>query len=120
VELWEEGTLVAGEVGYAIGRVYTSLTGFRTESKTKLAYGIAQLVALGKLLKLSGFELWNLGHPPKGRVMKYKIELGGTVLPRNEFLDLWRQAREADSRPVECLIEASGVLVKDLLILNKA
>ena len=54
VELWEESKLVAGEVGYAIGNVYTSLTGFRAASSdSRLAVGTVQLLTLGHLLKQS-------------------------------------------------------------------
>ena len=118
VELWDDSQLVAGEVGYAIGHVYTSLTGFRSSSQSRLSFGSIQLLALGKLLKQAGFTLWNLGHPPRGRVMKYKTELGGVVLPRHEFLSLWRQARQGDSAAVDNLFLKSPTVVSLELLLS--
>jgi Leu/Phe-tRNA-protein transferase len=117
-ELWaEHGNLVAGEVGYAIGNVYTSLTGFRTSSASRLAFGSVQLLALGKVLKQAGFTLWNLGHPPRGKAMRYKTEMGGQVLPRSAFLQLWRQAREGNSSAVEkLLLKSHTVVTSDLLL----
>ena len=118
VELWDGSELVAGEVGYAIGHVYTSLTGFRTSSGSRLAFRSVQLLALGKLLKQAEFTLWNLGHPPRGRIMKYKTELGGQVLPRAESLSLWRQARIGNSEPVERLLLKSNTQVSLELLLS--
>eukprot|EP00301_Raphidiophrys_heterophryoidea_P004764 c12046_g1_i2.p1 GENE.c12046_g1_i2~~c12046_g1_i2.p1 ORF type:complete len:319 (+),score=73.95 c12046_g1_i2:62-958(+) len=101
-----EGNLVAGELGYRIGNTYTSLTGF-FDSSSKLptgqlkhtSAGKIQLVALGKLLRRCGFTMWNLGHPPNlvTGVMRYKSEIGGEVLPRKQFLELWRQARDVNT-----------------------
>eukprot|EP01012_Entosiphon_sulcatum_P058537 TRINITY_DN8262_c0_g1_i2.p1 TRINITY_DN8262_c0_g1~~TRINITY_DN8262_c0_g1_i2.p1 ORF type:complete len:241 (-),score=21.46 TRINITY_DN8262_c0_g1_i2:163-786(-) len=57
VELWKNGQLVAGEIGYLVGKVFTSMTGF---CRLKNA-GTIQLVALGKRLQSCGVELWDLG-----------------------------------------------------------
>ncbi|KAF0697343.1 Aste57867_11969 [Aphanomyces stellatus] len=84
VELWthndtESSTLVAGELGYTNGAMYTSLTGFISPG-TKGA-GTMQLHALGALLHLSGFQLWDFGMS-----MAYKLDLGASNMPRETFL----------------------------------
>ena len=103
VEVWQDGELVAGEVGYAIGRVYTSLTGYCVKGVSKTSYGLVQMALLCKLLARSGFAFWNLGHPPRKNAMRYKAELGGVVISRSSFLSLWRNARDDDAA-VEKLI----------------
>jgi leucyl/phenylalanyl-tRNA--protein transferase len=92
VELWKDDKLVAGEIGYASGAVYASLTGFRSLSGA----GTVQLAALAGILIDSGFTLWDLGMP-----MNYKIALGGRSLPRPEYLPLLRSAY--DQVPVQPL-----------------
>ena len=89
IELWdkETGKLVAGEIGYAIGGVYTSLSGFRAPS-TKSA-GTIQCCCVALLLRKSGFVLWDLGMG-----MDYKYKLGAQDVPRNEFLQLLRSVRD--------------------------
>jgi Leu/Phe-tRNA-protein transferase len=80
------GRIVAGELGYRVGRVYTSLTGFfdrldASHSRT----GTLQLALLGEHLERSGFAFWNLGHPG----LRYKLDLGARVLERRAFLGRW-------------------------------
>ena len=60
------GNLAAGEVGYTIGAVYTSLSGFvgKHDAQHKGA-GTVQLVALSRLLCESGYHFLALGHPPR-------------------------------------------------------
>ncbi|CAD7931427.1 unnamed protein product [Amoebophrya sp. A25] len=93
IELYDEhDTLIAGECGYSIGSVYTSLTGFCDKSIAN--GGLFQMYYLGKWLERSGYAFWNLGHPPRPpKTMKYKADLGGVVLNRGAFLPLWRAAR---------------------------
>jgi len=43
---------------------------------------------LAKVLEGLNVEFWNLGHP----FMKYKIDLGAKVYPRDEFLKRWFKA----------------------------
>jgi Leu/Phe-tRNA-protein transferase len=83
VELWRDGTLVAGELGYAAGDSYASLSGFRSLSGT----GTVQLAALAGLLAESGFKIWDLGMP-----MDYKSALGCRSLLRHEYLPILRDA----------------------------
>lgn len=87
VELWQGRTkrLVAGEIGYAIGGVYTSLSGFCIRESGLPNWGTIQLVMLSQVLENSGFEFWNLGHP----YMDYKTALGANVLDRRTFLQRW-------------------------------
>lgn len=77
------GRLVAGEMGLRTGRVYTSLTGFMNRDDPELSnVGKLQLFRLGEWLREDGFAFWNLGHP----YMQYKIDLGGAIVQRPDFL----------------------------------
>jgi hypothetical protein len=69
IEVWNRasGDLVAGELGYTVGSVYTSLTGFANESSA----GSVQLSTLGCLLQCSEDTVWDLGME-----MEYKKLLG--------------------------------------------
>ncbi|ETI36824.1 hypothetical protein F441_16944 [Phytophthora nicotianae CJ01A1] len=80
VELYDAATdaLVAGELGYTVGSVYTSLTGFSRANGA----GTVQLHALSKFLYLAGFKMWDLGMS-----MDYKMGLGAKDLDRDDFLD---------------------------------
>lgn len=80
-ELYRGDAMVAGEIGYACGTVYTSLSGFYRESGA----GKVQLLALGVALRDSGFTVWDLGMP-----MEYKFDLGANTLERTAFLALFR------------------------------
>ena len=80
--------LIAGEIGYKIGKVYTSLSGFSSREKRYNNYGKLQLVLLSKHLQSKGFEFWNLGHPH----MLYKQKLGSVTHSRKEFLIRWEKA----------------------------
>ena len=80
--------LIAGEVGYIIGKTYTSLSGFSSREKQYANYGSLQLVLLAKYLENNDFEFWNLGHPH----MEYKHRLGCVTYHRAEFLKRWDKA----------------------------
>ena len=80
--------LIAGEVGYFIGKTYTSLSGFSSREKQYANYGTLQLVLLAKHLQNSGFEFWNFGHPH----MEYKKKLGCITYSRSDFLKRWNSA----------------------------
>ena len=84
------GKLIAGEVGYIIGRTYTSLTGFSSKERAYSNYGNLQMVLLSQVLQKNGFAFWNLGHP----YMEYKNSLGAKIYTREEFLKRWKIARD--------------------------
>jgi len=84
------GELVAGEVGYILGRTYTSLTGFSSFAKKYNNYGTLQMVLMAKLLEHNNFAFWNLGHP----YMEYKNRLGAKIFTREQFIKRWKVARD--------------------------
>lgn len=81
-------TLVAGEVGYIIGKTYTSLTGFTSKDKDYNNWGKLQLILLAQDLQKQDYSFWNLGHAS----LQYKIDLGAHILNREDFLKRWRVA----------------------------
>lgn len=95
--------LVAGEIGYSIGRVYTSLSGFYEVPGA----GTVQLACLGKWLELKKYAFWSLGHC-YSPVMEYKRQLGHRVYPRTDFLKKLRQHR-GDFRLSDAELEVSSV-----------
>eukprot|EP00535_Pseudo-nitzschia_heimii_P000147 CAMPEP_0197184074 /NCGR_PEP_ID=MMETSP1423-20130617/9126_1 /TAXON_ID=476441 /ORGANISM="Pseudo-nitzschia heimii, Strain UNC1101" /LENGTH=353 /DNA_ID=CAMNT_0042634797 /DNA_START=8 /DNA_END=1069 /DNA_ORIENTATION=- len=80
IEVWndESGKLVAGELGYTVGSIYTSLTGFSAQDSA----GSVQLAGLGRLLCKIGFVLWDLGMD-----MEYKRSIGSHLMNRKDFVD---------------------------------
>lgn len=80
--------LVAGEVGYKTGGVYTSLSGFSLREKEYNNFGTLQLVLLAKHLEKAGYAFWNLGHPH----MDYKKKLGAKIYSRDEFLKMFENS----------------------------
>lgn len=89
-----EGALpLAGEIGFSVGGVYTSLSGW-TGERTSEALGTTQLVLLGRWLRRRGYAFWSLGHCYSPE-MDYKRQLGHRIYPRNDFLALLKQHRGA-------------------------
>ena len=84
----ESNELIAGELGYIIGKTYTSLSGFSSREKKYANYGTLQLVLLAQYLENNYFKFWNLGHSH----MTYKKRLGCEVYSRSEFLKRWDKA----------------------------
>ena len=86
IELYtvDDDRLVAGEIGYTVGSIYTSMTGFYRDSGS----GSIQLAALGGLLKRRHFSVWDFG-----MMMQYKRDLGCREIPRSEFIDTLRRER---------------------------
>lgn len=72
-----ERSLVAAEIGYALGSSYASLSGFSDESGA----GTVQLYALAGLLAELGVSVWDLGMP-----LSYKLALGAREYPRDAYL----------------------------------
>lgn len=77
VEVYHQGDLIAGELGYSAGRIFTSLTGFSNMDSA----GSVQLAALGQLLTQNGFSMWDLGMD-----MPYKAQLGAKLVAREHFV----------------------------------
>jgi len=88
VGIRENGTLAAAEIGYIIGKTYTSLSGFSSREKKYRNYGTAQLVLLAQYLEKNQFEFWNLGQS----YMTYKLALGAKIYERQAFLKRWFSA----------------------------
>lgn len=87
-ELWDsDGRLVAGDLGYTVGGVYTSMTGFRLQCSQ--GAGEVQLVLTSALLQKMGYSWWDLG-----MVMKYKARLGARVITRAAFIDRLHKDRD--------------------------
>ena len=79
--------LIAGEIGYKIGKTYTSLSGFSKKDKKYNNWGKLQMILLAKHLEENSFSFWNLGHP----YMQYKFDLGAKLYSREDFLEKWLQ-----------------------------
>jgi Leu/Phe-tRNA-protein transferase len=95
IELWsrKRNLLIAGELGYTIGRTYTSLSGFHTpdtpKSRAWRHFGTLQMWMLANRLRDRGFAFWNMGHTCQA----YKQALGAKILPRAKFLHRWLKAQ---------------------------
>jgi len=82
---------LAGEIGFSVGGVYTSLSGW-TEERNSDGLGFAQLVLLGRWLQRKGYAFWSLGHCYSPE-MDYKRELGHRIFPRTDFLAFLKEHR---------------------------
>jgi Leu/Phe-tRNA-protein transferase len=96
-ELWDKksGKLVAGEIGYAIGSIYTSLSGYR-EPGSKSA-GTIQCCCTAIMLKRMNFKIWDLGMG-----MDYKTALGAKNIPRIDFLTILHSVRDNSESVLSC------------------
>jgi len=83
--------VLAGEIGFSVGGVYTSLSGW-TEARTAERLGTVQLVLLGRWLQQRGYAFWSLGHCYSPH-MDYKRELGHRIYPRADFITLLKEHR---------------------------
>lgn len=114
IELWhiDSGQLVAGEVGYTCGGVYSSCTGFAQKDGFPGA-GSVQLAALGIWLARCGFEIWDLGME-----LEYKLELGCRLAPRAEWA---KQIRSLRTNTTARLVSPEGDGAEtDRLLLDRA
>ncbi len=93
IELRDRSTsaLMAGEIGYSVGDVYTSMTGFYTVSGS----GSVQLFLLALLLQSKKYQVWDLG-----MTMEYKVDIGGISVSRADFVRLFREHRSGGSDPL--------------------
>lgn len=87
-ELYDKEHLVCAEIGYIIGKTYTSLTGFTSKEKIYNNWGTLQLVLLGKYLENRDFDFWNLGHS----CLQYKLDLGAKIYKRSDFITRWKES----------------------------
>ena len=109
-EVWQGDELVAGEAGYSVGKVYTSLSGFTTVDGA----GTVQMYAMASHLKQLGFVLWDLGMQ-----LGYKDqEFGAIPLPRVEFLQLLAKFRDDPIDSPVKLVERRNA--KDFLALLRS
>jgi len=92
VELWHRasGKLVAGEIGYTVGSIYSSATGFALKRDFR-GVGTLQLQALGRWLLRCGFKIWDMGME-----LEYKIDLGGRLQPRESWVACCRSHRSTE------------------------
>ncbi|MEE0892908.1 MAG: hypothetical protein UIT85_02640 [Treponema sp.] len=75
VEIWHNGKIVAGEIGFRTGTAYASLSGFHTEDNI----GHVQMAVLGLWLRENGFAFWDLGMS-----LPYKYRYGAADYDRDE------------------------------------
>lgn len=85
IEIYNGEHLVAGEIGYTTGAIYSSLSGFHSQNGA----GSVQLALLGRVLAESQFACWDLGME-----IPYKIALGADVIGREAFLSQWKNHRD--------------------------
>jgi Leu/Phe-tRNA-protein transferase len=111
IEVWndETGNIVAGELGYTVGSIYTSLTGFSAQDSA----GSVQLASLGRLLCKIGFELWDLGMD-----MDYKQNLGSHLMDRKDFVAHVAGVRVTQGHNKLPITDANGFNCKDLVDQN--
>ncbi len=77
---------LCGEVGFGMGGVYTSLSGWMGD-RNDPGVGTRQLVLLGRWLQARGYRWWSLGHCYSPQ-LDYKRHLGQRIYERMDFLNL--------------------------------
>lgn len=101
VEVYNQDKLVAGEIGFISGDIYTSLSGFHLVPNT----GSIQMAALGTYLMQNGFKTWDLGME-----LDYKWEYGSLRADRNAQKVIYKDC------PKQCRpLTKNEMLIKDLL-----
>eukprot|EP00930_Biecheleria_cincta_P069632 TRINITY_DN57350_c0_g1_i1.p1 TRINITY_DN57350_c0_g1~~TRINITY_DN57350_c0_g1_i1.p1 ORF type:complete len:420 (+),score=73.23 TRINITY_DN57350_c0_g1_i1:52-1311(+) len=96
--------MIAGEIGFSIGSVYTSLSGFYDVANA----GTIQLVCLGRWLEHKKYVFWSMGHCYSPE-LEYKRQLGHRIYPRTDFLKKLRRHR-GDFRVQAAGTEGSGFM----------
>jgi len=87
-ELWnKKGELVAGDLGYTLGGVYVSQTGFHKEGTA--GAGELQLVLMSAFFHRLGHKWLDLG-----QAKAYKSSLGAETLGRKAWLERFRPMRD--------------------------
>ncbi|KRW99615.1 Acyl-CoA N-acyltransferase [Pseudocohnilembus persalinus] len=79
LRLKSNNQLISADIGYSVGGIYTSMTGFSDRKYSSI--GTIHLLAQGQALKNLGFNMWDFGME-----MKYKKELGSQIFKRTDFL----------------------------------
>ena len=82
--VYRDGKLKAGEFGVAMGRVYTSYSGYYEEDNA----GTVQMILMVKWLEKTGFDFLDFGMP-----LDYKTALGARNIAPGRFVELFRAAR---------------------------
>jgi len=82
--VYRDDELKAGEAGVAIGRVYTSYSGYYDEKNA----GTVQMILMTQWLEKTGFAFLDLGMP-----MEYKTLIGAQDISPRRFVELFRSAR---------------------------
>jgi Leu/Phe-tRNA-protein transferase len=79
-EVFVKDQLAAVEIGYCVGKSYTSMTG--AFDRQFPSAGSVQLAVTGVFLAKHGFEIWDFGME-----MAYKTEMGAGEISRVEWID---------------------------------
>jgi Leu/Phe-tRNA-protein transferase len=82
--VYREGRLIAGEFGVISGRVYTSYSGYHSESNS----GTVQMILMTRWLAEAGFSFLDFGMP-----LDYKTDLGARNISPEAFVRLFRAAQ---------------------------
>ena len=82
--VYREGELKAGEVGIAMGRVYTSYSGYYEEDNA----GMVQMILMAQWMARTGFDFLDFGMS-----LDYKSRLGARDISPGRFIELFRAAR---------------------------
>jgi Leu/Phe-tRNA-protein transferase len=106
IENKDNWVLVGGELGYTVGSIYTSLTGFSSRDSA----GSVQLACTGKMLFSAGFTVWDLGMD-----MDYKRSLGAQLVPRDDFVRMVHSTRERDGHTVQLGVPAGRVNARSIM-----
>lgn len=83
----EKTELISTEIGYLYGSIYTSMSG--AYEKNHSGFGNVAMYAWIYHLKKLGITKWDMGMH-----MNYKIQLGGQMIPRNEFVKLVKETKD--------------------------